>query len=238
MYSKALNWLLDLLFPKTCLGCGQEEFYLCPDCLKKITINKDSLCFICGQRTLNNQTCPPCQKKTKLAGLLIASQWDNLLLRQMIYEYKYKFVKDLAQPLSQIIIQFLINNRPEFLQSKTSELILTPVPLHPRRLVWRGYNQAEILAQEIGKYFNLPVIKLIERIRPTLPQANINNQKERQKNIKMAFGLAAKNQIPMANKIIILIDDVCTTGSTLEECAQVLTPLKIKEIWGLVLARG
>lgn len=247
--SKITDFILDLLFPKFCLGCQREGFYVCHQCLAKIEINKFSNCFICGKRTPNNQVCSSCQRKTKLTGLLIASSWENLLLRQIIYEYKYRFIKDLSIPLSQLLVIFL-NHSGFFTQHLPLDIdsyILIPIPLHRRRLIWRGFNQTELLAKQLNKYLKISMLNnLIIRSRHTSPQMDINNKLERVKNISNAFKLNPdfKNK-PFAcereqvkGKIIILIDDVCTTGSTLEECAKVLKPLKPKEIWGLVLARG
>jgi len=248
-------FVLDLLFPKFCLGCQKEGFYVCPDCFKKIEINKFSNCFICGKHTPNNRVCSTCQRKTKLTGLLIASFWENLLLRQIIYEYKYRFIKDLSIPLSELLVIFLNHSGffTQHLPLNIDSYILIPVPLHKKRLIWRGFNQAELLANQLNKYLKIPVINnLIIRSRHTLPQMDIKSQKERRKNIRDAFEIANvgiadeslryKRELsfanPIKNKIIILVDDVCTTGSTLEECAKVLKPLKPKEIWGLVLARG
>lgn len=235
---KLKDFILDLLFPKFCLGCQKEGFYICHQCFEKIEINKFSNCFICGKRTSDNQVCQNCQRKTKLTGLLIASDWENLLLRQIIYEYKYRFIKDLSKPLGQIMINYLKSH--QLINSSTNQIILIPIPLHSRRFVWRGFNQAELLAQEVGKYFNLSVrTDILKRTRHTLPQMDIKEQKERQENISQAFSWNPDfNQEIIKNKIIILIDDVCTTGSTLEECAKIFKPLKPKEIWGLVIARG
>ncbi|KKT24430.1 MAG: Phosphoribosyltransferase [Parcubacteria group bacterium GW2011_GWA2_43_9b] len=245
-FSKIAHWYLDLIFPKFCLGCGQEGSHLCLGCFDTLPITKSTACFICGKRSPSGQACQNCRRKhhSFLSGILIASDWNNLLLRQIIYGYKYQFIKELAASLSQLMINFLQTNKPT--NWSTDELILIPVPLHGRRLAWRGFNQAEILTKKISGYFNTELNQsLLIRRRYTLPQKEISNQKERVVNIKSAFALSPKLNLPnntnnnlIKNKIIILVDDVCTTGSTLEDCARALSPLKPKEIWGLVIARG
>lgn len=248
MWQQSINFALDLLFPKNCFSCGQEGFYICPGCIKKIEINRHTRCFVCGKRSPDNRTCQECKHKTSLTGVLAASSWDNQTLRQLIYEYKYRFIKDLAKPLSQIMITRLKTDR--LITCGADKLIFTPVPLHRQRLQWRGFNQAELLAKELGNYFEAPVTQLLERSRNTQPQAEMKKQKERKNNIKEAFSLnktfaplrakgAIINKLPLLEeKTVILVDDITTTGSTLEECAVALKPLKPKEIWGLVLARG
>jgi ComF family protein len=248
MWQKFSGFVLDLLFPKICFGCGQEGFYICPECLKGIEINRHPKCFICNRRSPDNRICQECGHKTNLTGVFIASSWDNQILRQLIYEYKYRFVKDLAKPLSQIMINYL--EADQLIARAPDKLIFTPVPLHRQRLQWRGFNQAELLAKEVANHFEAPVAQLLERSRNTQPQAEIKKQKERKNNIKGAFLLnktfaplrakgAIINNLPLLKeKTVIIVDDITTTGSTLEECAMALKPLRPKEIWGLVLARG
>jgi len=230
---------LDIIFPKYCLGCGQEGSYLCFKCSLAIPLQKSITCFFCDHRSPTGYVCRKCRRKhhPALAGLLVASHWNNLLLRQIIYEYKYRFIKELSEPLSKIMINFLENIK--LTNWQTDQLILVPVPLHPRRILWRGFNQAEILAKEIGRHFNLPSIAdTLIRQRHTLPQMDIHDQIKRSKNVAAAFALSEKKSVSLKNKVVILVDDICTTGSTLEECAKALKPLKPKEIWGLVIARG
>lgn len=235
--------LLDFIFPKYCLGCQTEGLYLCSDCQKSIPLSKSLHCFICGHRSPTGYACQKCRHKisSRLTGILVASDWDNLLLRQIIYEYKYRFIKELSSPLTQIIISYLKIYQP--INFKAHEIILIPVPLHPRRLAWRGFNQAELLANAIGQEFNFPVVSnTLIRYRYSLPQMGITNKQQRQNNIQDAFALSLKAGADQKNffknKTIILVDDIFTTTSTLEECAKALKPLGPKEIWGLVLARG
>ena len=111
------------------------------------------------------------------------------------------------------------------------------VPLHKKRLRWRGFNQAEYLAKRVADHFGLIFRDdIIIRQKYTPPQVKIRDYKERAKNIKGAFKCLSPRSIK--NKKIILIDDVCTTLSTLGECAKVLKKAGAKEVWGLVLARG
>jgi len=179
----------------------------------------------------------------------VASDWQNFLLRQLIYEFKYRFVNELAAPLSQLMIKFLeaqkfVNFKTDKLTDwQTNKLILLPVPLHKRRQLWRGFNQSELLGKIVGGHFDIPVrTGILLRCRHTLPQMSVRNKIERQKNIRGAFMLNEKTSgeklAEIKNKIIILIDDVSTTAATLEECAKILKPLSPKEIWGLVLTKG
>ena len=118
-------------------------------------------------------------------------------------------------------------------------LLFTSVPLHPKRLNWRGFNQSELLAKEISNYFHIPNNnQILNRRYNTLPQVKMPDRFERQKNIKDAFEINLENQSLIKSNVIFLIDDITTTGSTLEECAEKLKPFKPKQIWGMVLTKG
>jgi len=200
-------------------------------------------CFVCGCRSPQGYACKTCRKNSylKINGLLVASDWNNKLLKQLIYAYKYNLIKELANPLSTIVCEYL---RTYFLDSKQDqEIVFIPVPLHPRRLAWRDFNQAELLTKTIRENLAIPVAeKVLIRNRYTLPQAEIHNQVERKLNLKDAFSLTKnltqENKDLLKNKIVILVDDVATTGATFQECAKALRLLSPREIWGLVIARG
>jgi len=235
---KILSWSLDLILPKYCLGCGKENFYVCESCFNRILILSSANCFSCGHRSPTGYVCKRCKNKfhPALNGLLVSSEWSDLFLRQIIYKYKYHFIKELADPLAQLMIKFLEANHYKNLLSANT--ILIPVPLHKKRLIWRGFNQAELLAQKISSRFFIPLnTEVLQRSRDTFPQAEIKNQNNRRNNIRDAFKIV-NNSISLRNKTVILIDDIGTTGSTLEECAKTLKPLKPKEIWGFIIARG
>ncbi|MCK5021037.1 MAG: ComF family protein, partial [Candidatus Peribacteraceae bacterium] len=114
------------------------------------------------------------------------------------------------------------------------ESILCPVPLHWSRKYWRGFNQAEVLAEKISSEINLPVINLLKRIRPTGFQSH-RNREERLLALNGAFKYILENH-PPAN--IILIDDLATTGATLDECAKVLKKVGARRVEGWVIAHG
>jgi ComF family protein len=153
-------------------------------------------------------------------------------------------VKELSAPLSRVADNFLeaINFISiEDDESVFHDLVLVPVPLHKRRALWRGFNQAELICKNIGEHFGLATENLLERKRNTLPQAEIHNQSDRHKNIEDAFVISKQYKDrtkEFKNKTFILVDDVCTTTATLEECARALKTLKPKEVLGLVIARG
>lgn len=221
---QTLDFIIDVFFPKHCLGCHKDGAYLCQDCFELIPIN-NNLIF-------------EHQQYSNLNGLWVASDSDNPLLHQMIYKFKYNFVFELSAALGKILIKFLENYSP-MLQLPKQNLVIIPVPLSKRRMRWRGFNQAEILAKELEKHFHIPVNSdILKRPHHGRPQMEIKNALTRRQSIKGAFKLSPLWKGNLKNNIIILIDDIATTTATLQECAKILKPLKPKNIFGLVLCRG
>ena len=263
---KAKNFILDLLFPIKCLGCGEEfenlepkDKWICKKCFDKIEIRKEQICPACEEPSENGETHYKCRKEISLDGLWLATEFNYKTTKEAIYKFKFNFIKDIHFPLSEIIIKSILKadefgNFHDLIlanfsqesgeeeiytdknKNKKTETIIVPVPLHKRRYNWRGFNQAFLLSENIAAKFNLPVCEnAIIRKRNTKPQTKIKLMEERKKNIKGAFSCPNNNLIK--NKNIIIVDDVCTTSATLNECAIELKKAGAKNVWGLVITR-
>ena len=232
--SKSKKFILDLFFPKYCLGCGSEGKYLCEDCLSTVDILAYQFCPGCQKRVEDGKVCPSCKKYLKLNGLYFASPYQNRLVKQMINKFKYEpFAKELKEALSHLIItHFQLCNKKE---SDFSDFLLIPVPLERKRLKWRGFNQSEEIGKELAKFLKIPLLSnVLNKIRETPPQMELSAE-QRKENIKGAF--VVKNKEPIIRRKILLIDDVYTTGSTMQECVRVLKDAGAKEVWGVTVAR-
>ena len=156
----------------------------------------------------------------------------------MIKIFKYEpFVKELAKDLASLVIAHfqLLDEKPSFLK-KNPDYVLVPVPLEKRKLKWRGFNQVEEIGKEISKFLNIPLINdILFKIKETPPQVELS-EKEREENIKEVFII--RNREKILGKKILLVDDVYTTGSTMEECSQVLKKAGATEVIGIVIARA
>jgi ComF family protein len=167
-----------------------------------------------------------------LSDVYAPCSYDNKFVKKIIHRCKYApFYKELSLPLAHAIIAHfrLVDNPPDINNS-----IITPVPLSKRRLHWRGFNQAEIIAQEISKIQKIPINNVLAKIAETGVQAELP-QKQRQSNIKNAFAII--NRETVKNKDILLVDDVITTGATINECARVLLNNGARRIIGIAAAR-
>lgn len=236
MIRKIKNFFLDLFFPKLCLGCQKEGSYLCQDCLSLLEISKSQFC-LCKEpkRIPQAGKCPNCRSR-KLSGLFAALPYQNPLLQKLIKQLKYEpHLKELAKTLASLIIthfQILEKSPTEIGKGK----ILVPLPLAKRKLRKRGFNQAEEIARELAKIWKIPLISdCLVKIKETLAQVDLS-ENQREENIKGAFLVKNKNKI--RGKKILLVDDVYTSGATMEEAAKVLIEAGAKEVWGVVVARG
>ena len=218
MENKIGSFILDLFFPKICFGCQKEGEYLCQDCRAILGISGFHQKF----------------QTENLADLYFALDYQNSLIKNLIQKFKYEpFIKELREPLSFLIIDHfqLMDNPPSF-----ADFLLVPVPLEKKKLKWRGFNQAQEIGRNLSKFFNIPLLNdILIKIKETLPQAELS-EKERKENIKGVFMI--RNQKKVLCKKILLVDDVYTTGATMEECARVLRKAGAKEIIGLVIARA
>ena len=212
---------LDLFFPIYCFGCRKEGVWLCKDCLKKIKINSDFVAeFVDPAGNLDK--------------VLIACDYNQPILIKILYGFKYQFAVEISEVLVEILKEYLLAKKNQnYLPSID---LVTAVPLSRKRQNWRGFNQAEIIAEKISQEFNWPYsFQLISIQFNNLPQAKLKS-KERVANVRNIFG--TNLGISLKNKKILIIDDVLTTGSTLSECAKNLKKLGAKEVIGLVIAKG
>lgn len=182
---------------------------------------------------------PVCRRKYGLDGLWSLGLYQDSL-KSAVGQLKYRWVKDLAEVLVDITLDYWVRCQPflldEIKKSKGLNWVVVPVPLHPRRRRERGFNQAEFLSWLLAEKLGLEYREALKRIRYTKPQVKLKSWDRRQ-NIKGAFSLISSmnNELQAIN--IILVDDVWTTGSTLKECCFVLKKAGAKKVWALTLAR-
>ena len=225
--------LLDIIFPKRCIGCKKFGDYLCSNCFPKLSYAEYSLCFICQRGTLDGRTHPRCRSATTIDGVFVGLVYNNIS-RRLITALKYRpYLADLAPYLTDILAEQLIQNEL-FVTSLSPDSIFVPVPLHASRLRQRGYNQSELLGKALAKKFSLKCLPLLERTRKTKSQVGLNKE-ERRKNMHDAFSIKKGATLP---KVVFLVDDVVTSGATLLEAARVLKKAGVKEVYGIALAHG
>ena len=213
---KIISAAKELFFPKKCLFCAAYGDFLCGDCQSLLDISP---------------THRPDKTKKYLSDIYSPCPYENKRVKKIIHNCKYEpFSRELARPMAEIIAGHF-----SLCGKNTAGFILVPVPLAPKRLRQRGFNQALILAQELARIWKIPLAAdCLIKIRETKRQAELS-QEERLENLREAF-LAADKEI-FKNKRVLLLDDVATTGATMEECAKTLRRANAIEVVGVCFAR-
>lgn len=231
MLALVKSWLLDLIFPKFCVGCRGEGTFLCAHCRAGLPSLAPS-CPVCSRRNFTGILCDPCAEKTHLRRFLAPFSYSDPLVRELIHTYKYTGVRELAPLLAEEIVSFL-----SFYAIRPVEpASLVPIPLHRARERERGFDQARLLADALGAQLSMPIIRVLRRTRATEQQASLDSHDERKRNVADAFRVVAPGAI--AGRTIVLVDDVSTSGATLTEAARVLREAGCKTVWAVVVAKG
>lgn len=237
------DFIFDILFPIKCVNCRKEGSWLCKNCFSKIKFQEKQNCPICRIKNDFGNYCDRCKTKKHLNGIWIANDYHNIIIKKLIKLYKYRFVNKIAGIFGKHLYYFInhleTQNSIDRYLCKTllniENTILIPVPLHKKRLKWRGFNQSYQLLREINKYTKISENNVdLVRIKYKKPQTKLK-AKYRKENIKNCFAWHGTN---LKKRNIILVDDITTTGATLEECARILKKNGAGEIWGLVIARN
>lgn len=234
-----LQGLLDLLYPPRCEACGRlrrEAF--CPECRAQVTPLQPPVCTICGEPfdpgAAGAPLCAECRPphRRPFSVVRTAYYYEGPLVAA-IWRYKYHCQMVLAAPLAGLMAESL--QRPPVADLDPASMdVLCPVPLHRTRLRERGFNQSELLAEELAAALGKPMRHLLERTRATLPQVDLPAA-SRAANVRDAF--APRLTEVIQNQRVLLIDDLYTTGATLSECARVLRQAEAAEVRVFTLAR-
>lgn len=201
---------------------------MCRECRNEMIYLQPSLCCECGKPMSEGTTCRGCLAEARyLDGVYSVFKYGGTI-RQAIIQMKYHNIKALADPLSRFMAIYLK-------QYSLSFDIIIPVPIHKRRLRERGYNQTSLLARRLSRMTRIPVMEgVLIRTRHTPSQAKSDSVERRRENIKNAFKCVRRD---ISGKRILLIDDVCTSGATLNSCAASLKSAGAASVWGLTLAK-
>lgn len=227
--------LLDILYPRRCPICDVillPAKSLCEECAGKITLVREPVCKKCGKPLSDERRefCPDCSKKAHCfsQGKAVFSYEGEI--RGSMYRFKYSNKREYAAFYAEMAGELY----SRWVKEKKIEVIV-PVPMYFRKKWKRGYNQAEVFAKQLGRKLGIAVDrKLVRRIRNTVPQKELNDV-QRKSNLKNAFQL-----VPgvVKYKQILLVDDIYTTGSTIDEIARVLLDAGAERVYFLCISIG
>ena len=232
--SATTRMFLDTLFPIMCVKCGMEGEWLCRSCAVAIPLKTRETCFVCKEPSRAWRTCYSCRSLCTLSGVIGFFEYSEDIIKTILKIAKYGFVKDILPPLLRVIAPY-VTPVVEVLDLDPRAVLLVPVPLHPRRLRERGFNQSEIIAKAFALASGATFSSTLTRRGMRPPQASLDAF-DRARNIRKTF--TCSDPASVRGRLVFIIDDVATTGSTLDECGRVLKNAGAAEVWGIVLARG
>lgn len=234
---RAVEWALDFVFPPRCPACAQhvDRVALCTACTAAIVPARSPLCPICGESFPGSGPDHRCSRclgrpphfERARACALYSSERPTPLIDAL---HRFKYGRDVT--LAAILGTFLADHCP----LPVDHDLLVPVPLDLARLRWRGFNQSVALARVLAARQRRPLHPMaLQRRRSTPPQVGLGEQ-ERRRNVAGAF--AVRDHAAVRDRSILLVDDVMTTGATVEECAKTLRRAGARRVDVVVLARA
>ena len=264
------NLFLDIFFPKICVGCGRHDTWLCEKCQRQIILIKKPFCPSCQMLNSTGSFCSRCRPKFNFTGAILAGYYHDPILKELIHGLKYRGITNLTPILARLLIPSLISHlttptlteptlrsasrpcvgigtpTPLGVGADNGQLttIFIPIPLHSSRRRERGFNQAELICRELKKLLtadgyrvNIIANRLVRRAN-NRAQIELTHQ-ERLENVRDIFSWRG-GKLNIKAKRIFLVDDVITTGATMNEAAKTIKPHLSSnvQIWALAVAKG
>ena len=231
--------VLDLIYPSKCVFCGsilgRDEQGACEKCERRLPYVSEPVCLRCGKPIADPEgtLCADCSRRDDTALTQSAALWvyreDT---KKAMRDFKYGGCERDASYYGRAVMERLrgriLSWRPE---------VIVPIPIHRRRERYRGYNQAGLLAEKLGEGLGLPVEPLLRRTRYTVPQKELSPG-ERKANLRQAFAVDEELMDAAHFQRILLVDDIYTTGATLETCAGLLREAGAGEVYAVCLCIG
>lgn len=218
-----IDKILSHLAPHECLGCSAEGALLCSDCVRYLIPAKQG-CYHCYRITEEGRTCIGCLPYSDLYAVRVATAY-KAIAKDLIWHLKFNGTQAAASEMAQRLAAF-VPNLPEY--------VIVPIPTATSRVRQRGYDQANLIARELAKKTKTPYAPALRRSGQTNQRGS--NRDQRTSQLENAYRVTHATQIK--GKHVLLIDDVLTTGSTLEAAAKVMKAAGAKRVTGLVFARA
>jgi len=228
-----INSFLDIIFPARCIACKKlSRDQICDNCMKEIKLINEPICKICGKphdKHFQGNYCHDCYLRKTPYDLARSVTIYEGIIKEALHKYKFENKHSLSDIFGRTLNAYL-DHQKDMDISKIDMII--PVPLSRGKEKEREYNQAQLLAEEISKHTGIELDNsILKRKRETTPQFELSRE-ERLNNLKDAF-----EADPVKNKVILLIDDIYTTGTTIAESSKALKSAGAAKVFVLTLAR-
>jgi|GEM_PF-227823 len=245
------NLFLNTIFPIACLICDRDGQWICVDCECSLTKADTQRCVVCQKPSLLGLTHPKCQAPHAPDVLWSLYDYHDARVAKSIVQAKYHFLPGVFSEIGEHLGENLIKTFPNL-----EDAVIVPIPLKASRQRWRGFNQAELIANAMSGVMILPTTQALVRQKSTKVQKDLGKE-ERKLNVRNAFALSGKSktwkerlmnimfekrddpreEISIQDKTILLVDDVVTTGSTLLEATKVLKRNGARVVYCITLAQ-
>lgn len=223
-----LNYIWDMAFPKQCINCSAWNLYICKNCQQQLKLTTEQRCIACQLPSQYGFTHIYCRTVDLPDRLITIFDYRDQLVSKIINSTKLALVSELITELS-----FAAINKIEVRSEEFDSFVLCPIPMTRFKKRFRGFNQSELIIKVFAQEFKLPIDQLVAKSRST-KQQKILNKTQRQQNLINSFRVISPESVP---KNVILVDDVCTTGSTFLEVSKVLKAAGVINIWCVALAQ-
>ncbi len=236
--------VLNILFPRCCPVCKEllqdESQLICISCESRLLYNSGPVCLKCGKPVEYEETeyCYDCYKKKHHYERGYSVFLYDDIMKQLIGDFKYRNKKEYAD----LFVHRIVERRGRAITELGLDAII-PIPVHPAKKRYRGYNQAQVLSEGIGKALSIPVVSdILKRNRNTMPQKQLNDI-ERLRNLEKAFIFDERNtkkaeKLGIRLQKVLLVDDIYTTGSTMEACTKILLANGVSTVYFVSLCTG
>ena len=235
---KTFSFLLDTLFPKFCVNCGEEGNYICKKCSLFIS-EANFVCPTCQKASYFGKRHKNCRKLNEPDGLISVWDYDGPI-KKAVHCIKYQGFFDISKEIIKRAIIEFEKDKKRFSQFLfflfDKETSITFVPTNPSSERRKGFDHSKILADQIAKATNKKTVNFLEKIREVKSQTGLD-KKERFLNVKNSFSFIPSSEGKEIEKVII-VDDVWTSGATMKECCRILKNNGVKKVWGFTITKA
>ncbi len=232
--ARCVQFCKDVLFPQLCASCGVGGVVLCASCTSRFRVQRQQHCVFCGIHSVGGVTCTICKNTHALDGVVSALAYHQKEVRSAIRQWKYHFQYEVGASLGSYLI-IALDASFWVRVGGHQQCVMLPIPLSPFRMRFRGFNQAEQLAESVHIAFQDVCLSRVLQ-RRGLHRSQAHKTHEKRKKMRNPFRIDEKEIL--SGKTVLLIDDVVTTGTTLEHAAAVCKDAGAQKVWGVVLAQG
>lgn len=221
----------DFIAPRKCVSCSSLGAFLCEDCRQKIPVN-EAFCYICKKPSPHFQVHPQCKKDFFLDEVIVPCHYREKMVKSAITQGKFYKRREVFEEMTEMLSWYFEKETESY---ESEEILIVPIPLHFLRKWKRGFNQTDTIAKVLEKRIWYPYKNILKKVKYTRQQSHLSRE-QRLKNRKDCFEVKKNYKDKLDTKTVFLVDDIISTGATMNEAAKVLKERGVKKVIWIVLA--